>query len=449
MPFLRDRLKGTGLHGGWALAGVALSMMLGGGDTAAPWMDNILEAVVALIVLGWFWTAPRARVAAIPPMAWVIAGLIVVLPLVQLIPLPPGFWHALPGRDVERQALALVGQDNSWRPLSMTPDRSFSAALAAAGAAIFVPLVAAADRSGRSRIMVTIVTVAVISALIGTQQLAGGTRNIFMFYGPTSHLHGFQWNRNSEADVLLIAMLAQVGCARELLRLADMERHRRLVMALGAGLAVLLALCVVLTGSRTGILLIVPVALTQLAFMLPHLRRNRALLLLPLAGTLALAMVWSNPVLVSAFAHFHDSADMRPGIWADSLALARQQAVWGVGLGGYSPAFATVERLDLVNPLFAAHAYEDYVQLLIEGGLAGMAVMLAIAGMVGWAIWRGIAAPVLGSRAQYLFAVATLVLLALHALWDYPFHASSLACIAACCIGLLLPVRRVTTGGEA
>lgn len=449
MPFLRDRLLGTDKRGVALLGGIGLCMMLGGGDVLVPWLDVVTQLAVALIALTWFWTAPRGQLARIPMAAWVIAGLVVALPLVQLIPLPPALWHVLPGRDLERQALALVGQGDSWRPWSMTPDRTLASALAAACAAIFVPMVAGTDRGGRSRIMMVIVTVGVLSVLVGSQQLTGGTGGFFQFYAADSDvLRGFQYNRNSEADVLLLAMLAATGCTVELLRLTGMGRWRRPMLALLLGLTVLFVVGTVLTRSRTGILLIVPVFLAQGWMLRQQIRMRPVLLLLPLAAGAVLAVLWGNSVLTGALGHFQDGVALRPLIWSGSLDLARQGMPLGLGLGGFGTAFARIETLDMVNPLYVAHAYQDYVQLVIEAGLPGLLVLVAVAAILGRAAWQGIAAPVEGSRAHYLFAVIALLMLAGHSVWDYPLHSTSLACVAACCAGMLL--RPATVGaGEA
>jgi O-antigen ligase len=451
MPFLRDRLLGTDARGHGLLIAVVLCMVLGGSDLVAPWLDVVVQIGVAGLAAWWFCTAPRSQIAAIPLSAWVIVGMVVLLPLFQLVPLPPAVWHALPGRDLERQALDLVGQGDTWRPLSLTPDRTLAAALAMACGVIFVPMAAATDRGGRSRIMVAVVTVGVLSVLVGAQQIVGGADGFFQFFGTGNrNLHGFQWNRNSEADVLLLAMLGAAGCATELLRLPGMRRRRLQVLVLAGGLSVVFALGVVLTGSRTGIVLILPILLGQALIMAPHIRLSKSLLVLPVVALVAGAALWGNSVLVGALDHFHDSAELRPGIWTDSLVLVHRFMPLGGGLGSFAPLFAQVEQLDLLNPLYVAHAYEDYVQLAIEAGIPGLAALLTLVVILVLAAWRGVAAPMYESRAQHIFAVSALLTLAVHSAWDYPLHSPSLACLAACCVGMLLrPARTAEEKGAA
>lgn len=443
MPFLRDRfLKIEGCDVALS-TGVALCLVLGGGDMGAPFMDNIAEACAALAILAWFWMVPAYRFASIPRLAWLAAGLIVALPLMQLVPLPPALWQALPGRELERQALALIGQENSWRPLTMVPGETINALLFAICTAMFVPMTAAAGRSGRTRVLLTVVVVAIISLLVGSQQLMGGRDNPFSFYGDTFTVRGFQWNRNSEADLLVITMLAVAACAAELLRLDQKGRWRRAVIVLTLCLTVVLALGTVLTGSRTGTVMLFPALVGQAVILFPHLRirRSAGLMVLPVAAAIVLALLWSNPVLMAALNHFKDTHDLRPEVWLDTLNLLHRQAAWGAGLGSFGPMFATVERFDILMPDAIGHAYQDYAQLVVEAGMPGLLIFLAIVGVIAVSAWRGWSRPVAGSKAQYWFALISLLLFAGHSLWDYPLHSNSLACLAACCCGMLLAKR--------
>src|SRR5690606_4034235 len=64
------------------------------------------------------------------PLAIGILAAIAALPLLQLIPLPPGLWTALPGRSEPALALELAGIAPGWTPLSLVPERTWRSFLA-------------------------------------------------------------------------------------------------------------------------------------------------------------------------------------------------------------------------------------------------------------------------------------------------------------------------------
>lgn len=446
MPFLRDRLLGTDMRGIGVMVAVAASMVMGGSDVLIPWLDLAVQLTTLCIATWWFLSAPRAKIAMIPRTAWVACAVVLALPLMQLIPLPPSIWHGLPGRDLERGALALIGQDNSWRPLSMLPRTTLATMLSLCSSVILIPMVASSDRGGRSRIVATIAAVGLLSMLVGTQQVVGGSGSPLQFFQSDSHaLSGFQRSRNGEADILLIAMLATACCAVELLRLTGMERRRRTVLALAGVLTLVFAVGVILTGSRTGLLLLLPTLLAQGMMLRPQLKGRLGLILLPVVvivlGVTALA-VQDVPAVHDALAHYQSGLDTRPAIWRKTAELVPIYGVTGVGLGVYPAIYGTVEQMDTINAFYVAHAFNDYAQLIIDAGIPGALVLAAMAIVILRGVAAGLLNPVLSSRAHYLFALATLGLLATHSFWDYPLRSPSLACIAACCVGMLLPARQ-------
>ena len=50
----------------------------------------------------------------------ILLGALAALMAIQLIPLPPGIWTALPGRERYLEAAAAIGIPQPWRPISLT-----------------------------------------------------------------------------------------------------------------------------------------------------------------------------------------------------------------------------------------------------------------------------------------------------------------------------------------
>jgi O-antigen ligase len=76
----------------------------------------------------------------------------------------------------------------------------------------------------------------------------------------------------------------------------------------------------------------------------------------------------------------------RVQIWGDALDLWRRSPVVGTGLASFAAAFPAVRTLQA--PVAFIHAESDWVQLLTDTGLLGLALALAAAAAVGTALLR-------------------------------------------------------------
>ena len=260
----------SSLAGVVAVSFLGVVIMLGGGGSPNPLPELILQLITAALLAAWAATLGARAYFKRPPAqlsgpAILLAVILFAIPLIQLIPLPPILWHGLPGRAGERAALALIGQQDSWRPLTISPARTIAAGLALIVPLIAMVMVASLDRAGRAMIMGLIAGIALLSLVVGAAQMSGGTGNWLRFYVPDQpFLSGFQANRNSSADLLLVGYLALSAAMLERigLRRTRAEQFRwPLVMAAPF---LMLALGIVLTGSRAGMMLVPLVVIAQL-----------------------------------------------------------------------------------------------------------------------------------------------------------------------------------------
>jgi hypothetical protein len=118
-------------------------------------------------------------------------------------------WQALPGREIERAALDLIGASASWRPLSLSPSRTLASLLSLGPPLALMIMAGGLPFEVRKLLLAGIAGMTVISAVLGAAQLAAGGA-AFRLYEHTHSgwLTGFQANRNAQADVLLIGMVA-------------------------------------------------------------------------------------------------------------------------------------------------------------------------------------------------------------------------------------------------
>ncbi len=175
-----------------------------------------------------------------------------LLVLIQLVPLPPQVWAALPGR-APYAAIAAASGTVTWRPLTLTPDltlNSLYALLPATAAGLAALHIDSRDRIWLAR---GVVAIAFVSALIGLIQVAGVGSSLHLYRVTSEDAPvGLLANRNHQAAFLSCA-LALTGALAGLRR-RDVSDPR---VGLGAALAVaaVLILAVLSTGSRMGLAL--------------------------------------------------------------------------------------------------------------------------------------------------------------------------------------------------
>ena len=439
----------TARNSAFAAILLAVALGIGGGGSPAPVPEIALQCFSAALVAAWLLSARAA-----PPFVrvdrdvWIIAGLVLVLPLVQLIPLPPLLWHALKGRELEQAALALVGAQDSWRPWSVLPARTLSSLLAMIPAIAMLIMASSLPRGGRAVLIGVVASMAVLSLVIGAGQMSGGFGNPLRFYAPElEYLNGFQANHNSAADVLLIGM---VGFAASVREYTSFRPRSRLIPAYRLGLiaimTIMLSFGVFLTASRMGMLLL-PVAYIGVLWLVwPLLKFDRRALagigltaLLLLLITTYLAM--HNHVIESVLKRFDFVGEYRPQIWRDTVYAIGLHLPWGSGAGTFVPVFAAGERLEAVGATFPNRAHNDYLELLLEGGVFAAVLFAAVAVRIGAAARRALKRAPAGSHGQVVFAITVLAVIALHSQVDYPLRSMSLSFVAAMCVGLLMPIR--------
>jgi len=424
---------------------VLSAIMLGGGGSPAPIPEMLLQMVALLLLIGWAFAGGTPIPRASRP-AWVLAGLAIVLPLVQLIPLPPFLWTSLPGRETERAALALIGADTTWRPWSVAPARTLASLLALLVPALALLFTASLGRAGRSMLVAAVAGGGLLSLFAGAAQMAGGELSPFRFYeSAADYLHGFQANHNSTADVLLIAMVAFAASVREWGERRRMLGQTNICLMLVAGSTLLFSLGVFLTGSRAGVLLL-PIAWIAIAMIVrpwvPRDRRSAALASAAALVLIAVAAVYlhSNNVLIRIADRFSFEGEFRPQLWRDARYAVAQYFPWGAGVGTFVPVFIAIERLEVVDPTVPNRAHNELLELLMEGGAVGAVLLAAAMYLITRRLWQSLRDPPAGSIGQAWFSAATITLITLHSQIDYPLRSISLASIAAVAVGLLMPV---------
>jgi O-antigen ligase len=420
-----------------AAALLALALLLGGGGTPFPLNEMLLEWA-AVAALGWAaWRADGAS----PRAAMACAAALLALLALQLVPLPPWLWQSLPGRETERAALALIGAERAWMPLSVSPARTLASLLSLLVPLAMLLLAARLSRRGQMLCLKALATVALASVIVGAAQLAAGANSPLRFYSGAhaGYLTGFQANRNHQADVLLIGMVALAAWRKATPSLWH-EGGRQ--AAWWAAMA-LLGGGVLLTVSRTGMALLVATGLGLWLWLRPRRRPNRgevaglATVAVALAGAAWLARGSAAAERIAS--RLEQSDDPRPDLWTDTAYAIAQHWPFGSGFGTFPSVFVAAERLEVVDPSRPNRAHNDYLELTLEAGLPGLVMLAILAAYLAWRLFAALRAE-RGSeaRATLVFAGSALGLLALHSIVDYPLRSMALAAIAGLAAGIIL-----------
>lgn len=357
--------------------------------------------------------------------------------LLQLIPLPGPLLHLIsPGAF----AVHFLPDPGAWsfRPLSVSPAATVEAWLYVAGAqGLFLGLQGFPLRQ-RPSVLRVLLGMAVILAAEGLWQ--SRSPRPYHFYGviPVELESGFQtsvfgpyFNRNHFATITSMGAGLAAGLAASivveahgLIRLLHHPGPLARVVTLG-GAAGFLALTSAASGSRSGALAAV-VALALLAY---RTFGKRVLL-----ATVAAAAV---TVALSGSAVFYrlmqvDVLASRWAPWVDMTSLFRFFPLFGSGIGTFGSAYWPYQTN--VTYEYWPHAHNDYLQWLIEAGLAGIIVMIAVikrlSGGVRLASWGREAC--LGVAAAF----------ATQAFLDLPVRIPASVAVLVCVVSLVASRRR-------
>lgn len=358
---------------------------------------------------------------------WVILLAAILLVAVQLVPLPPGIWQSLPGRQTFVEIAVLTGQPQPWRPLAIVPDAAMNAL-----ASLVVPLAVLLMASGaaakeRTWLLGALLTLVTISALLGVLQFSGASLNNPFVNHSVGEVSGNFANRNH------FSLFLGIGCLlAPVWAFIDSGRPGwRAPVALA--LVLLFALVVLGSGSRAGILLALVGAIIGFILVQKGLRRSLArgprwLFPAIIAGIVAvfaifilISVVANRAIAVDRIIEMRTGEDMRTRGLPIVLQMIGIYFPLGSGFGGFDPLFRMHEPFSLLKPTYFNHAHNDFAEIALDGGLPGLLV-LALA--LGWwliasvRVWRApnpghvILLARVGSAVLSLVMVASIV--------DYP-----------------------------
>lgn len=157
-------------------------------------------------------------------------------------------------------------------------------------------------------------------------------------------------------------------------------------------IALLMAVSIILSLSRGGM---ISSALSLLVFLVllsrSRVSRKGPLLIAGLLLLIGLAVSWFGwDPIVERFVHLTQAAQRvdlaRLHFWRDSLGIVKTFPVSGSGFGTFADIYPAYQTLS--EKYFVAHTHNDYLELLIEGGVIGLGLLLCFIGSVLHSSWK-------------------------------------------------------------
>jgi len=421
-----------------ALSLLILLIVGGGAGNAYPLIALAAQWLGLAVIVSAAWRGSWPNTVAGKRFVWLFAAAAVLM-TAQLIPLPPTWWRALPGRESAVLIDELLG-GGTWRPISLTPDATLSALLT-----LVVPFAAMCATASlppeRRLVLLRLVVVGAVAAtaLAALQVAAGGNGPVLYDTAHRGFGVGFFVNRNHQATFLLVAIVlaAVPGVGGRTVP--------GKVAVLGA--ALFLAIGVVATSSRTGLLLLPLASMVALALSAGIRRARRPLAIGAGMYLLAGLLLSRTDVSQRVLARFATVADeLRYQYWDNTLYAVRQSLPFGTGFGSFGPVYRSIEPLEQVSPLVVNHAHADFLELVLEGGVP--AILLAVTALVVLAIalrtgWR-----VRDDRGVLVAAGTGIGLILLGSLVDYPLRMTGIAGLCGGLLGLIAGVGGAPVAGR-
>lgn len=426
------------------IAVLFLALVFGGGSQQGFWSDALIQlASLPLLAVAVFiiFRAFPARSNVRAPLLLVSA--LLLLPLLQLVALPPYLWAGLTGRADIAQSYAAADMPLPWLPLSLNPTatwRSFVTLLPAV--ALFLATLLLEERWHRVLIL-WVLAVVFISIPLDLLQMMGGPDSQLRFFTITNpdRAVGFFSNANHNAALLYCAVPFAVA-----LGITQLRRTRGIAL-LVALLLFAIVIGIAATRSRAGAALgfVAWVSSMTLVWrfgtgasrrLLTAFAFGTSLLALLLAfqlGFVSLSDRLQDPDIVGAF---------RWNILAVTLQAVANYFPFGSGFGTFVEVYQHFEPRTILLDKYINHAHNDWLELCLEGGLLALVVLLGFVFWLGkstFTAWRDRRSQSRGDGAVFAQAGSiVIVLLMLHSGVEYPLRTASLMAVFAISCGLLV-----------
>lgn len=428
---------------GMTPAYLMLCVLLGGASAAGFWANLILQLMAIPMIVCSLVIVRQTPVSGAARHLLGIAAAIVIVILLQLIPLPPGLWTALPGRGPIAEGFVLAGQPLPWLPISLDAGRTVASALWLLPAYAVLLSIVRLGNFTPAGIAWTVALASALSVCLGALQIAGGNMSSWYIYRITNYgqTTGFFSNSNHLATLLLVSVPFITALYVSARARRSARRTSGMIVVLGGAIAISL-FGLIMNTSLAGLGLGVPVALASLLMLRSSKTKPMkwGIPVLGLATVLAVGLVVVGPFgnnLTGKGAE--ERQDSRYTSFGKTITAAIEYAPLGSGIGTFADVYRTHEDPKAVTRVYMNHAHSDYLELALETGIPGIVVILVF--LLWWlrrtiAIWSA-EAPDAFARAATIASGAIVA----HSIVDYPLRTAAIAALFAAACALMAEPR--------
>jgi O-antigen ligase len=459
-----EQFKDMALSGPfWLTAFTLLAALLLGGGTRGGFLSDALLQLLAIPLLllsasrlgDLFW---RHR-AKFRQLRWelIFCLAVVLVPLIQLVPLPPALWTLLPDRAPLIASYDSLGHGLPWLPISVSPNATWLSVVALLPTlAVFFGTILLSYRERRA-LSLGVVAFGIASAFLGLLQIAQGPASRLRFFSATNLTEavGFFANRNHFAAFLYVVLLfaavwaIDIGFAVGPWRDRRIFEARSIVTITASFLAIVILLAAeAMARSRAGMILTM-ISLVGVYGLVLTDRRRRTLGATPMnflfaaAGTAFILVVQFALYRVLARFNTDPLDDLRLQFARTTIEAAWAYMPFGAGMGTFVPVYGMFEKpQDLFAHVYINHAHDDILELWLETGIFGIALMGAFAAwfvLRAAKIWRhGSVGANEFDRSLARAATIAVALIVVHSFLDYPLRTAAMTAILAFACGLMV-----------
>ncbi|MBX9898348.1 MAG: O-antigen ligase family protein [Qipengyuania sp.] len=428
---------------------VGVQFLIGGAsrdDVVSLMVLRPLNVLILALSIFWGW-----RLAWQHSRPLLIFGLATVgLTLIHLVPLPPALWTALPGRDIVADIFDAAKVPLPWQPISLAQIRTWNALFFLAGPLAALILTAGLGRFANGLVLRALIAIGLISGLIGLLQAIGPVKGPLYFYRITNFGDGVGLFSNRNHQAVFIAAMFPLLAAHFSLWRANADRLM-FQKVLTASVALFFVPLILVSGSRIGLILgAFALGLAAWVYSPPQAVGRRDSLALyrrltrtasigaAVLGVALLSIVAVRARLLERLFASDPSTEIRVQALPTNLEIAGAFFPIGSGIGSFVEVYRYFEPDALLNERYLNHAHNDFLEAVMTAGLPGLLLIVAALSMGLLGALRlaragrvAVGSPVRSEIILGRAGIATLFLLALASVTDYPLRVPSLAVVAA------------------
>ena len=438
---------------GLVLFAVFVALICGGGTRQGLWSDALAQIVsLPLLAVASFRLKALPRSQLRLPLFLIFA--VVLVPVLQLVPLPPGLWTILPGRAEVAEGYKAAGMSLPFLPISLEPLTTLRSVLSLLPAvAVFLGVFCLREAEFRW-VLLLVFSVAMVGVGLELMQLVGGVHSPLRFYNITDVHRGVGLFANSNHQAAFLYAVIPYAAIWAILPRRDPSARRVFRLTCSAILLIVIVIGLPATLSRAGVFLGLVAGLCSIllaASLTAGAERRRIIKVGAAANIVALLLAFQFGFagIAERISGTASSSDLRWPLVSVTAKAAKDYSPVGSGTGTFAPIYQRYEPLGSLQETYVNRAHNDWVESWLEGGLASAAVVCVLVACYVFLAYRSWRAADPQSRfVAYGRAGSICVgLLLAHSIVDYPLRTTALMVMVAisCAFMLRAHLEKATT----